>query len=59
MCSKNSTGIQQGDIHNVKGFGIGLYYVKIIVEKMGGKIELKSELNNGSVFTLSFPVQKQ
>jgi two-component system phosphate regulon sensor histidine kinase PhoR len=48
--------LQRGDIHDVKGFGIGLYYVKSIVEKLGGKVELKSELNKGSCFILSFPL---
>lgn len=48
--------LQRGDIHDVKGHGIGLFYVKTMVEKMGGQIELKSELNKGSRFILSFPV---
>jgi two-component system phosphate regulon sensor histidine kinase PhoR len=48
--------LQTGDIHDVKGFGIGLYYVKTMVEKMGGSIDLKSEPNVGSKFTLAFPV---
>jgi len=48
--------LQHGDIHDVKGFGIGLFYVKTMVEKLGGKIELQSELNKGSSFILSFPV---
>ncbi len=48
--------LQQGDIHDVKGFGIGLFYVKTMVEKMGGRIELKSELHKGSSFILSFPL---
>lgn len=48
--------LQTGDIHNVKGFGLGLFYVKTMVEEMGGSIELKSELNNGSCFTLKFPI---
>jgi two-component system, OmpR family, phosphate regulon sensor histidine kinase PhoR len=48
--------LQRGDIHNVKGHGLGLFYVKTMVEKMGGRIEVKSELNKGSLFTLTFPV---
>ncbi len=48
--------LQSGDIHDVKGFGIGLYYVKTMVEKMGGTIDLKSELDKGSQFIISFPV---
>jgi two-component system, OmpR family, phosphate regulon sensor histidine kinase PhoR len=48
--------LQRGDVHNVKGFGIGLYYVKSIIEKMGGTISVKSELNKGSRFTVKFPL---
>ena len=48
--------LQTGDIHDVKGFGIRLFYVKTMVEKMGGRIELRSELNKGSSFILSFPL---
>lgn len=48
--------LQTGDIHDVKGFGLGLYYVKTMVEEMGGSIEVKSELGAGSCFTLKFPV---
>ncbi len=48
--------LQTGDIHDVKGFGLGLFYVKTMVEEMGGSIDLKSELNNGSCFTLKFPL---
>jgi len=47
--------LQQGNIHDVKGFGIGLFYVKTMITKMGGEIVLKSEPNKGSSFTLSFP----
>ncbi|MCD4664319.1 MAG: HAMP domain-containing histidine kinase, partial [Bacteroidales bacterium] len=48
--------IQTGDIHNVKGFGLGLFYVKTMIEEMGGTIEVKSEINKGSSFILYFPV---
>jgi two-component system phosphate regulon sensor histidine kinase PhoR len=48
--------LQTGDIHDVKGFGLGLYYVKTMTEVLGGTIELSSELSKGSCFTLTFPV---
>lgn len=48
--------LQTGNIHDSKGFGIGLFYVKTMVEQMGGKIDIESELNKGSRFTLSFSI---
>jgi two-component system phosphate regulon sensor histidine kinase PhoR len=44
--------IPTGNLHNVKGFGLGLSYVKSIVESNGWNIEVKSKLNEGSEFTL-------
>lgn len=47
--------ITYGDIHEAKGFGLGLNFVKKIMNAHKGNISVKSSLGNGSTFTLRVP----
>ena len=47
-----------GDIHNVKGHGLGLAYVKKIIDFHKGQINLESKLREGTTFKISLPLSQ-
>ena len=46
--------VPHGNRQDVRGYGIGLYYVKHVLEKMGWSISVKSQEGHGSIFTIKF-----
>jgi two-component system phosphate regulon sensor histidine kinase PhoR len=48
--------VSTGNVHDVKGFGLGLSYVKLIIEQHGGSINLSSDINKGTEFLIKLPL---
>jgi len=51
--------VSTGNVHDVKGFGLGLSYVKKIMDEHDSNIEVISKINHGSTFKLTFPINKK
>jgi len=50
--------VPTGNVHDIKGFGLGLYYVKTIIEELGGSVNVKSSINKGSEFCVTLPLNQ-
>ncbi|MDE6049718.1 MAG: HAMP domain-containing histidine kinase [Paramuribaculum sp.] len=50
--------VSTGNVHDVKGFGLGLAYVHKMVKELKGEITVESELNSGTKFIITLPITK-
>lgn len=50
--------VSTGNLHDVKGFGLGLAYVDRMVKEFGGTIQVESEINKGTKFIIKLPLTK-
>jgi two-component system, OmpR family, phosphate regulon sensor histidine kinase PhoR len=48
--------VPTGNLHDVKGFGLGLNYVQDIIKKLNGTIKVSSEKDRGTTFEISLPL---
>jgi two-component system phosphate regulon sensor histidine kinase PhoR len=47
--------VHTGNVHTIKGYGLGLSYTRAVIERCGGEINVNSELSKGTTFTIKLP----